>query len=62
MQHQPSSNDHPARHWLHRLNRMLAEINVFLLAVAIGLAVLNFSCFVALRVDSEIARTQLSAG
>ena len=37
---------------------MLGEINVLLTAVAIGLAVLDFTCFVALRVSAEIGRSQ----
>ena len=37
---------------------MLGEIKVLLTAVAIGLAVLDFTCFVALRVSAEIGRSQ----
>jgi hypothetical protein len=37
---------------------MLGEINVLLTAVAIGLAVLDFTCFLALRVFAEIGRLQ----
>lgn len=37
-----------------RLNRVLGEINVVLLAVAIGLAVLDLTCFVTLQVSMEM--------
>ncbi|MGC2413210.1 MAG: hypothetical protein WA459_11010 [Stellaceae bacterium] len=61
MQQQPwPSNDHPPRHLMRRLNRVFGEINVFLLAVAIGLAVLDLTCFVALSTSTEIARSQHS--
>ena len=40
---------------------MLGEINVLLTAVAVGLAVLDFTCFLALRVSVEIARSQFGA-
>ena len=39
---------------------MLGEINVLLTAVAIGLAVLDFTCFVALRLSAEIGRLQFA--
>jgi hypothetical protein len=59
MQQQLSpSDDHPPRQAMRRLNRVFGEINVFLLAVAIGLAVLDFTCFVALSASAEIARVE----
>jgi len=54
------SDDHSLRHLMRRLNRVFGEINVFLLAVAIGLAVLDATCFVALSASTEIARAQHS--
>ena len=60
MQQQWPSDDHPPRRLAQRLNRMLGEINVFLLAVAIGLAVLDFTGFVALGASTEMARAQQS--
>jgi len=45
---------------MRRLNRVLGEINVLLLAVAIGLAVLDATCFVAISASTEIARVQHS--
>ena len=36
---------------------MLGQINVLLTAVAVGLAVLDFTCFVALRVFARIGRS-----
>ena len=55
---QPSPSGDPRAQFLRRLNHMLGEINVLLTAVAVGLAVLDFTCFVALRVSAEIGRPQ----
>jgi hypothetical protein len=38
-----------------RLNHTFEEINVILLAFAIGLVVLDVTCFVMLRASAEIA-------
>ena len=54
---QPSPFGDPRAQFLRRLNRMLGEINVLLTAVAVGLAVLDFTCFLALRVSAEIGRS-----
>ena len=58
---QPSPLGDPRAQFLRRLNRMLGEINVLLTAVAVGLAVLDFTCFLALRLSAEIARSQFGA-
>ena len=58
---QPSPFGDPRAQFLRRLNRMLGEINVLLTAVAVGLAVLDFTSFLALRVSAEIARSQFGA-
>ena len=55
-QHSPFGD--PCAQFLRRLNRILGELNVLLTAVAVGLAVLDFTCFVALRVSAEIGRSQ----
>ena len=55
---QPSPFGDPRAQFLRRLNRILGEINVLLTAVVVGLAVLDFTCFVALRVSAEIGRSQ----
>jgi hypothetical protein len=55
---QPPPFGDPRAQFLRRLDRMLGEINVLLTAVAVGLAVLDFTCFVALRVSAEIGRSQ----
>ena len=47
-------------HLLRRLNRVFGELNVVLLAVAIGLAVLDFTCFVSLNTSAAIARAETS--
>jgi len=53
----PSNDRSPGQ----RLNRAFGEINVFLLAIAIGLAVLDFTGFVALRTSAELTRAHASA-
>jgi hypothetical protein len=58
MQH--PSNDHAPRPLMRHLDHALGEVNVFLLAVAIGLATLDVTCFVTLRVAATTAR-QLAA-
>ena len=58
---QPSPFGDPRAQFLRRLNRMLGEISVLLTAVAVGLAVLDFTCFLALKVSAEIARPQFGA-
>jgi hypothetical protein len=57
-QHSPFGD--PCAQFLRRLNRILGELNVLLTAVAVGLAVLDFTCFVALRVSAEIGRSQFA--
>jgi hypothetical protein len=54
---QPSPFGDPRAQFLRRLDRMLGEMNVLLTAVAVGLAVLDFTCFLALKVSAEIARS-----
>ena len=62
MQQQPSPpQDHPLRQLMRRLNQVFAEFNAFLLAVAIGIAVLDFTGFVVLRASAELARVQHGA-
>ena len=56
--HRPSPSGGPRAQFLRRLNHILGEINVLLTAVAVGLAVLDFTCFVALRVSAEIGRSR----
>ena len=56
--HRHSPFGDPRAQFLRRLNRILGEINVLLTAVVVGLAVLDFTCFVALRVSAEIGRSQ----
>src|SRR6266567_3280464 len=54
------SDNHPPPQLIRRLDRVLGEINAFLVAVAIGLAVLDATCFAALSASTEIARTRQS--
>jgi len=46
------------RDWKQRLNRALGEINAVLVALAIGLAVLDITCFVAFSVVTELRHGQ----
>ena len=54
-----SPNEHPQKPLAHQLNRVFGEINAVLVAVALGLAVLNASCFVALKTSEAIATARL---
>ena len=47
--------------WKRRLDRALGEINVVLVALAIGLAVLDITCFVAFTATAEIRRAHGSS-
>jgi len=51
----------PFRQLLGRLSRGVAEINVVLLVIAIGLAVLDVTSFVTLQAPVVIARAQAEA-
>ena len=54
---QASSSDHGSfRERLRRFDRICREVNVVLLVLAIGLAALDFTCFVALNIPAAIAR------
>lgn len=55
--HKPlSSNDPAPQPLLRRLDRVVGELNVFLLAVALGLGTLDFVCFVMLRLVDTLAQ------
>jgi hypothetical protein len=58
MQQLSPSDLNPFRHLLGRLSRVFAEINVALLAITIGLAVLDLTCFVTLSASVEITRAR----
>jgi hypothetical protein len=40
----------------NRLNRLFGELNAFLLAIVIGLAALDFACFAAMKISTELTR------
>ncbi len=61
MQQLSPSNGHSPPRLTQRLNRMLGEINVFLLALAIGLTVLDLTCYLALTVSDQLSRVQPGA-
>ena len=50
------SNDAKPQPLLRRLDRAFGELNVFLLAVALGLGALDFVCFVTLRLVDTLAQ------
>ncbi|MBO0736974.1 MAG: hypothetical protein J2P48_10455 [Alphaproteobacteria bacterium] len=60
MQQRSPSDDHSLRNLPRRLDRVFGEINAFLLVLAIGLAVLDVTCFVGLKVSDEIQWAQLA--
>ena len=54
MQQPPLREGQTPKHLMHRLDRLFGDMNAFLIVLAIGLAVLDFSCFTALRAAAEI--------
>jgi hypothetical protein len=60
MKPQFSSGDSSYRAIIARFNRVLGDINIILFAVAIGLVVLDLTCFVGFRVASELTRPNAS--
>ncbi len=62
MQRPTPTDDSSPQPFLQRLNRAIGEINAFLVAIAIGLATLDFTCFVLLRVINEMMRQPLTGG
>ena len=57
----PPRSDHTPKRLSRRLDRVFGEINPILLAVAIGLAVLDATCFSVIRLSDEFLR-RISAG
>jgi hypothetical protein len=55
------SDGRSLRQFIARLNRLFGELNAFLLVVAIGLAMLDLTCFTVLRVSTELTRAQSAA-
>lgn len=51
----PSDNAAPQL-FLRRLNRVVGELNVYLVVLALGLGVVDFVCFVTLRLVDTLAR------
>ncbi len=43
-----------AKGWVARLDRVARELNAILLVVAIGLAILDFSCFLILQIRDAL--------
>jgi hypothetical protein len=58
MQHLLHFNRDSRRRMMQKLNRLLGEMNVFLCAVAIGLTVLDFTCFMTLTLSTEVKRAE----
>ncbi len=59
MQQPPSSRKDASGGFLARFDRLCGEINVLLLALAIGLATLDFTCFTVLQTQTAIAQAHL---
>ena len=52
---QPDSDrSHSPRALVRRLDRCVAELNAFLMVLAVGLAILDVTCLTALRFDDAI--------
>ena len=60
MQHRSLPDENSRVDWMRRLNRAFGEINVFLVALAIGLTVLNATCFVTVTITAAIRQEKLS--
>jgi hypothetical protein len=54
MQSPSSSDRNPPQPFIRRVDRMLGEINALLVALAIGLAVLDATCFVLLKTATAL--------
>ena len=61
MQHPSLRDESSYSSWKRRLDRALGEINVVLVALVIGLAVLDIGCFVAFTATTEIRRAHSSS-
>jgi hypothetical protein len=59
---QPSASKDQPRSFRHRLDRVVGELNVILTALAIGLATLDVTFFVVLRLVDQLGRLPPSAG
>ena len=59
--HFSPSHNHAAPPFSQRLDRVFADLNAVLVALAIGLAVLDFTCFVGLASFAEITRAEQNA-
>jgi hypothetical protein len=55
------SDDRSDQPFLRRLDRAFSDLNAILLALAIGLALLDFTCFIGMATFSEIRRAEQSA-
>jgi hypothetical protein len=55
MQRSSPRDDHSPKQLWQRLDRVFAEMNVILLALAIGLAVLDITCFSALGLSDALS-------
>jgi hypothetical protein len=53
---QSSSGDKYSYDWMRRFDRAVGQINVVLAALAIGLAVLDVTCLIALTAIAEVKR------
>ena len=60
MQHFSRPDDAPGS-FRRSFDRLVGELNVALCAIAIGLAVLDFTCFVTLRTIVEVKRAEHAA-
>ena len=62
MQRSSPRDDHSPKQLWQRLDRVFAEMNVILLALAIGLAVLDITCFSALGLSDALSLPHTTPG
>jgi hypothetical protein len=51
---QPTRRNQPQQSLMHRVNYLAGEMNAFLVVLAIGLAILDTTCFLAMRTSDAI--------
>jgi hypothetical protein len=54
MENRSQRNPNRTERWTSRLNRVAGELNIFLMVMAIGLAILDFTCFFAFKVRDAL--------
>ncbi len=61
MQHRPMPEEQAPRTLMQRLDRLAGDMNAFLLIFAIGLAILDLTCFVAIEATNNMPQQMASS-